>query len=366
MSLKISVAAWQQFSYRVARLVFVQKVFIDSCESDQVTTINEEVSTWTATMDVGRRLSQTMTDFGRRISISSMRRSSNASITSIKNFILRRPSRQSFAGVGAADQIQAGLEERFNAEPERYDARDVTLIRRGEHVLTKMFLEECDDTVDPVGTVIETLDTALRWRKKTGVLDLKISDLPLDIFAATIVVLSLDKADSIVLYVRMNIYLKLPEWSEVGKHIITFLCEKTAVEKKKFILVLDCANVSTAQYDIGLLQFAADLVKYYPGGLQGVYAIDTPWMIKPLTWTLCKLLPEKYSKVIKVVDRKQLANDFGVEIVPDFMGGKLVVNVDTTGMSTLEELAEKRSMPDSELQKMRKHCDALIAKRKKK
>lgn len=308
----------------------------------------------------------------RRASILRRRSSVASFVESIKSgHLFRRKSSFSSAfpsegdGQIAIQEVRDLLQEKIDAKPELYDARDVIKLR--EDALIKCYLKLKMTTKDISREAALALDEYLMWRKSRKVNDIKISDVPREFYEWGLINMSEDDS-GIKLIFNMKLWQKCPEWTDALVdwflyHFEDIIKRQGYESGKKADGICDCLGMPVMEADLSLCFKFIDVIMKYPDFVRSSYFVDVHWMLKPLISTCLKVLPTRYSSIIQNTDRKGLLKILPEEDLPQSLGGVRKFTLDApAGCSTLEEIAKKNGISKTGLKKLQDHIESCKRK----
>ena len=262
---------------------------------------------------------------------------------------------------------------------ELFHPLDIEFIETTDDLITRFLLEyvedhpnalkNCEDEAmsnDVANSVMETL----KWRKENNVNELKDSDFPREFYESNIFLFGKDSDGAEVVYVRGKLCRKIAScWSPI---LISFIIHESEKKVKEILgdprnpknpgfrpgIVIDCSNVSVTQLDTGLIFALLPFVKFYPQSFEYAWVYELPWMLRPFFNLVLKVLPNRIARRVKQMDKKSAIKEMGIEGLPSFMGGKPPIEPSISPPETactLEEVAKKHNISDSDVAKFREY-----------
>ena len=304
---------------------------------------------------------------------SNISRVSSESWKSVKSkfsWFSRKDSRtEKFTPLLTVQSIRAQVLNRIQGNKENFHEKDVqTLLTKDRFVQRFIIDHELSCNKPEEGKVVEAVIDCMLWRKNFGINDMKISDYPAELFASNIFSAGeLLDTDTVVIYLRGNRYRKVDEWTDIQLEMLlkSFEDELHKYPDHAVIkVVIDCGGCGLANADLSFAYKAMPIVfNYYPQFIKKIYFCNLPWILKPFCQMFVAFLPERFKCLVEYTDSKSLKALIGEENVPDFLGGpaKIQSFVVPADASSIEQVAQVRGISLSNMKKMRKNCEWLLA-----
>lgn len=319
----------------------------------------------------------------RRISIQSLRKSSVASIRSLRHFLSAKASDQRSCSNYGLEPLEDDLLislvrqrvlDLIDLEPSRYDFRDVDTVRGDDYFIARFVADRLtdsdeDDVIEPAAHAITA---ALAWRRDFGINDLKLTDFPLDFYESGILEVGELEGDHLAVYVRGRNYRKVAGWTDIVLKYIAFCLERFAqrcagaTSRFKIDLIMDCTGTGMSNIDMSLaMSLIPIFVRYYPGIANAIYLCELPWICRSATKLVVKLLPARLQKLVVICDKRDLVAQRGSGQVPSWMGGEGVTSPplvycgangrDLRGMLSIEQLGQRYALNEASVKQMKKN-----------
>ncbi|RWS08580.1 motile sperm domain-containing protein 2-like protein [Dinothrombium tinctorium] len=204
---------------------------------------------------------------------------------------------------------------------------------------TKMSTKEAGDL----------LIKSMRWRKEKGVNQMKASDFPQEFYSiAELHPYVPDKEGIPVMYIRVKLHRALSEWTEVSQNFIIYNIEKIDSEANKagvgWSIFFDCNGGTLFNVDITLLSFLVETIRAnYPSGIIYANVYELPWILRTIYYLARSWIPERYQRLLRLVDKNSVFEVIGKENLPDYLGGTCAVPYDpiVENAPTLKEFVDK-------------------------
>lgn len=248
--------------------------------------------------------------------------------------------------------------QRSADSPDKYYAKDVERIRTSDWAVMRFIP---DDPLEPIDKIIESIDTCLKWRKEYGIRGIQLTSFPAEFFAIGLFELgtNADTGKSVI-YIRGNKYKKISELTEQFERFGSCLYETLDANVKngqqRLTAYLDLKGVSLENVDVPTFRHFLDLMfNFFPNILQEAFVVDVSWFLRPIVYLLLKVIPERFTKNVRIVTSKELMQH-DVSVVPMELGGSLVTHPLQAGDSTisLPDFVHLHNIPQSVVAKAKK------------
>lgn len=207
--------------------------------------------------------------------------------------------------------------------------------------------------------VVQSLIECLIWRKSAQVNDLSGKDFPDQLYSSGVTTLGTDGLGVTCVYIRVKLHKKVdPAWSPLIVSFVNYVFEKLDKDMKgrPIGLVIDLSGAGLANFDMeNNVQLITLFSKYYPMSCRYLWLYEASWLVRPALMVMLRMIPTKYQKLVKLMDKKQAFELMGIEGLPDFMGGMTKTSMWPVpeDAPSLETVAERLKISESGLKKMR-------------
>lgn len=256
--------------------------------------------------------------------------------------------------------IQAAVLRYAMGSPAPLDQRDVDKLVTNEQFVTKFLAS--DQTQEQI---VSQVINFLTWRQSERINDLQAEDFPLCFYTSGIVTLGHERSRKLIGFVRANKYRKFTELTRPLCTFVVFLLEQ--MERlsgdNQAGLVVDLSGASLSSVDIQLITSVIPIMaNYYPNLFSYVIIVDMPFLLKATAIVAMRAVPEKYRNLIQFQDRKQLHKTFEPDVLPHYLGGSAVTNLECVmplEPISLKGFAEKYSISQATVNAAYEHFNKL-------
>lgn len=230
-------------------------------------------------------------------------------------------------------QVRSKVLEMVNEHPDEYYPSDIARVKDEGDLLVSRYLTR--EQLDPL-SAIETLNGAMRFAKRQGVLEIKESEFSPELLSL-IQFQGKDKNGNRIVYIRYKTAKKILKRNSKNqtalKRLSLYFAKKVEDETKgKATFIIDCrslairdlvkyANKDLAEVGAWLM---TNGIRYTPDPLGVMVYYEVPRFFAAIGERVIKLIPDAYSGVIKLARKKDIEKIVAKDDMPDYMGGKLV------------------------------------------
>ncbi|KAI1288089.1 Motile sperm domain-containing protein 2 [Halotydeus destructor] len=223
----------------------------------------------------------------------------------------------------------------------QFEVKDIERFEKSDQFVWRFVdLKPDGDKVVAVKNAVKNMISCLQWRKDNRINDLKPSDFPQEMFDSGRVKVGWDTEGKFVVVDRVGLYRRNAEFHSLLFEIVAFDMERYDLPVNGS-LYLDVSGAGYSSMDLQTSMTTADLLtKYYPNTFSNVYVYGIPSFVKPFFSLVLNVLPERYRKCVKFVDREEAMNRI-----------KDLDIISPKGCSNLEEIGRKRGISEKAIQK---------------
>ncbi|XP_054163365.1 motile sperm domain-containing protein 2-like [Oppia nitens] len=262
-----------------------------------------------------------------------------------------------------ADSLISELRQKFlelvAKNPELYYDKDIEKIKSKNWSIQR-FLNHHKSNVDKA---LDGLDSAMKWRKSFGVLELSEKDFPREVFqSAPLFLYGKDLNGAQLMIMRGKVTRKIKSWIPMAQKFFIYLIEKAdlADSGKGVTLLLDCKESGIKNADIDFMKFAHHIFNdYYPGLVNAGLVYKLPTVMEAVFKVVKSWLNEEQEKFCYMISKKTINEYVSANELPDFLLGTNAEpyrNV-PDGSPTAHELAERLGIKTEKADKLVKHLE---------
>ena len=242
--------------------------------------------------------------------------------------------------------------------PDKYYWEDVEKIRTSDWAVIRFIP---DDSLEPIEKISESIDTCLKWRKEYGIREIQLTSFPAEFFAIGLFELGTNADNGkTVIYIRGSKYKKISELTEqferFGSCLYETLDSSLTSGQHRLTAYLDLKGVSLENVDVPTFRHFLDLMfNFFPNILQEAFVVDVSWFLRPIVFLLLKVIPERFTKNVRIVTSKELMQ-LDRSVVPEELGGCLVtqpLQTDDSAIS-LQDFVRLHNIPQAVVAKAKK------------
>lgn len=248
--------------------------------------------------------------------------------------------------------------QRSAESPDKYYWEDVEKIRTSDWAVMRFIP---DDPLEPIEKIVESIDTCLKWRKEYGIREIQLTSFPAEFFAIGLFELGTNaETGRSVIYIRGSKYKKISELTEqferFGSCLYETLDGKLMNGEERLTAYLDLKGVSLENVDVPTFRHFLDLMfNFFPNILQEAFVVDVSWFLRPIVYVLLKVIPDRFTKNVRIVTSKELTQQ-DASAVPRELGGSLVTLPlqPTDSTISLQDFVQLHNIPQSVVAKAKK------------
>lgn len=207
--------------------------------------------------------------------------------------------------------------------PDSYYTEDVEKIKTCDWSVVRFIPDDSSECIDKIS---ESIDSSLKWRKEYGIREIQLTSFPAEFFAIGLFELGVNAVTGQpVIYIRGSKYKKISELTEQFERFGSCLYETldSSPMSGRLTAFLDLKGVSMENVDMPTFRHFLDLMfNFFPNILHEAYVVDVSWFIRPIVFLLLKVIPERFTKNVRIVTSKELVQA-DPSSVPQELGGLL-------------------------------------------
>ena len=217
---------------------------------------------------------------------------------------------------------------------------------------------------------VDFLVSVLEWHKKNDIAELSVDSFPSEFLDyGGLYTLGHDVNGNVVLHIRVALFVKQPELTELFKKYIIFWMRKADQDAAKngngWILIFDCTNAGIANADIELPTFINSILRdYFPYGQQYILVVNLSWLLTAIKNVIYSFLPEIIRNRVKFCNTSNITEHISLDNLPKYLGGSAASDLYRLKQSkpcNLDAFVEQGILPlkPPELARLRKNFDKL-------
>lgn len=256
-------------------------------------------------------------------------------------------------------KIRSQMIRRSAECPEHYYPEDLEKIKWSDWAVARFIP---DDYSGPGEKIVESIDSCLKWRKEYGIREIRLNSFPSEFFTIGLFELGTNADNGMpVIYIRACKYKKISELAEqferFGSCLYETLDSNPMTGQQRLTAFLDLKGVSLESVDVPTFRHFLDLMfNYFPNILQQAFVVDVSWFLRPIVFLILKVIPEHYTKNVRIVTRAELSTSYDHSGVPEELGGTMITGplpADGSAIS-LDDFVRLHGIPASVLAKAKK------------
>lgn len=256
-------------------------------------------------------------------------------------------------------KIRSQMMQRSAESPEDYYPEDLEKINWSDWAVARFIPDDYSGSAEKI---IESIDSCLKWRKAYGIREIRLNSFPSEFFTIGLFELGTNADNGMpVIYIRACKYKKISELAEqferFGSCLYETLDSNPMTGQQRLTAFLDLKGVSLESVDVPTFRHFLDLMfNYFPNILQQAFVVDVSWFLRPIVFLILKVIPEHYTKHVRIVTRSELRSSYDAAGVPEELGGSLITGpLPPNGSSvTLDEFVRLHNIPASVVAKAKK------------
>lgn len=213
------------------------------------------------------------------------------------------------------------LRERYNKNPDNFYPDDYQRMLHDDWTVTRFLLRRRQD---PKRTA-KLMEECGCFRKQYKMSEVKLPDFPIEFHKpGGLFKYAPDRAGNLTVYMRVKMYRRVPEISDVFKAFILCVIEEADVEAKGrgVAVVFDLSGAGLQNVDLSFLSWLLSSFRNYcPKGVSYIMVYNLPWILSTTCRVAMTWLSATNRRALRFVHGDEIQNFIAKENLPDYCGG---------------------------------------------
>ncbi|OTF69200.1 hypothetical protein BLA29_002377 [Euroglyphus maynei] len=219
----------------------------------------------------------------------------------------------------SVERLRERFENEIHTYPEHYHEIDVGRIRVEDWSIKRFLIANDNDENMAFDSMIRTY----RWRKDFGIHDRTDQSFPMEFWqlSGVEIMQTIDGKHVIIEVLRYQ--KKFDELQQLQYQFVAHCLEKVdrLAGETGFIALKDLTSAQHHNINFDLIEFQMIVVDHFPVGLQQIWLVNCPWIIRPFLPIVINFLFPKFRQLIRYLQSKNLFDLFDPEQIPKTLGG---------------------------------------------
>lgn len=218
------------------------------------------------------------------------------------------------------------LRERFEKNPDNFYEDDYKRMLVDDWTVSRFLLRR---RLDPKRTA-KLMEECGRFRKQYKMSEVKLWEFPIEFHkAGGLFKYGPDRVGNLTVYMRVRMYRRVPEISDVFKAFILCVIEMADVENngRGVAVVFDLSGCGLQNVDLSFLSWLLSSFRNYcPKGLSYIIVYNLPWILSTTCRVAMTWMSATNRRALRFVHGDEIENFIAKENLPDYCGGTCKVN----------------------------------------
>lgn len=221
------------------------------------------------------------------------------------------------------------LRERFAKNPDSFYADDYRRMLEDDWTVSRFLLRR---RCDPKRTA-KLMEECGRFRKQYKMSEVKLWEFPTEFHkAGGLFKYAPDRVGNRTVYMRVKMYRRVPEISDVFKAFILCVLEEADVESegRGVAVVFDLSGCGLQNVDLSFLSWLLSSFRNYcPKGVSYILVYNLPWILSTTCRIAMTWMSATNRRALRFVHGDEIENFIAKENLPDYCGGTCKLNYRT-------------------------------------
>lgn len=253
------------------------------------------------------------------------------------------------------DETRRLLRERYAKNRESFYEHDYQRMLNDDWTVTRFLLRR---RCDPKRTA-KLMEECGRFRKQYKMSEVKLWEFPIEFHqTGGLFKYEPDRVGNLTVYMRVRMYRRVPEISDVFKAYILCVLEETdrANNGRGVAVVFDLSGASLQNVDLSFLSWLLSAFRNYcPKGVSYILVYNLPWFLNATCKLAMTWMSASNRRCLRFVHGDEIESFIARENLPDYLGGTCKVNykVIPDGSRPAIEVCDRLDMKPEQALKIR-------------
>jgi len=224
------------------------------------------------------------------------------------------------------DETRRLLKERYIKNPDSFYDDDYARMLNDDWTVTRFLLRR---RLDPKKTA-KLMEECGRFRKQYKMSEVQLWEFPVEFHrAGGLFKFAPDRVGNITMYMRIKMYRRVPEISDVFKAFILCVLEQCDVANngRGTAVVFDLSGCGLQNVDLGFLSWLLSSFRNYcPKGVSYILVYNLPWILNATCKLAMTWMSASNRRALRFVYGDEIENFIARENLPDYLGGTCKLN----------------------------------------
>lgn len=224
------------------------------------------------------------------------------------------------------DETRMLLKERYAKNPDSFYDNDYKRMLTDDWTVTRFLLRR---RLDPKRTA-KLMEECGRFRKTYKMSEVELWEFPIEFHkVGGLFKYAPDRVGNLTVYMRVKMYRRVPEISDVFKAWILCVLEQADVENKGrgVAIVFDLSGCGLKNVDLGFLSWLLSSFRNYcPKGVCYILVYNLPWILNATCKLAMTWMSASNRRSLRFVHGDEIENFIARENLPDYTGGTCKMN----------------------------------------
>uniref|UniRef100_A0A6G1SIA6 Motile sperm domain-containing protein 2 n=1 Tax=Aceria tosichella TaxID=561515 RepID=A0A6G1SIA6_9ACAR len=213
------------------------------------------------------------------------------------------------------------LKERYAKNPDGFYECDYKRMLEDDWTVTRFLLRR---RLDPKRTA-KLMENCGGFRRQYLMGEVQLNEFPVEFhLAGGLFRYAPDRVGNQTMYMRVKMYRRVPEISDVFKAFILCVLEQCDIASngRGTAVVFDLSGAGIRNVDLGFLFWLLNSFRNYcPKGVSYILVLNLPWFLSATCKLAMSWLSETNRRALRFVQGKEIENFIAPENLPDYLGG---------------------------------------------
>lgn len=222
---------------------------------------------------------------------------------------------------GLIDETRRLLRERAAKNPDSFYDHDYERMLTDDWTVTRFLLRR---RLDPKRTA-KLMEECGRFRKQYKMSEVQHWEFPIEFHkAGGLFKYATDRVGNVTMYMRVKMYRRVPEISDVFKAFILCVLEQCDVANngRGTAVIFDLSGCGLQNVDLGFLSWLLSSFRNYcPKGVSYIIVYNLPWILNATCKLAMTWMSASNRRALRFCYGKEIENFIARENMPDYCGG---------------------------------------------
>lgn len=219
------------------------------------------------------------------------------------------------------DETRRLLQERYAKNPDSFYDHDYKRMLSDDWTVSRFLLRR---RLDPKRTA-KLMEECGRFRKQYKMSEMKLNEFPIEFHkAGGLFKYATDRVGNVTLYMRVKMYRRVPEISDVFKAFILCVLEECDLANggRGTAVIFDLSGCGLQNVDLSFLSWLLSSFRNYcPKGVSYILVYNLPWILNATCKLAMTWMSASNRRALRFVYGDEIENFIARENLPDYLGG---------------------------------------------